>query len=137
MDSKDNNNNESKICNDDILAIDDTPEIKEASKEYIEHNILDYKPKKVTASKIILYASALNAILLTLYVMIYCWITKDGSPMAYLIPSVFADSTAVIACVTEKSKKENQIKLDYIYKHYIGKKEMNNNENQLGKEVNK
>ena len=47
----------------------------------------------------------------TLFTCYMVWTTKDTSPLAYLIPAVFAEMAAATGFYYNKAKAENKIKL--------------------------
>ena len=66
------------------------------------------KPKKkIEYSKRIVAIVLSFCIVVTIFAMVLMWVTKDTSPLAYLIPSVFAETGIVISFYLEKAKKEN------------------------------
>ncbi|MBE6021687.1 MAG: hypothetical protein E7231_00475 [Cellulosilyticum sp.] len=66
------------------------------------------KPKKkIEYSKRVVAIVLSFCIIVTIFAMILMWVTKDTSPLAYLIPSVFAETGIVISFYLDKAKKEN------------------------------
>ncbi|WP_410496503.1 hypothetical protein QTL86_03555 [Cellulosilyticum sp. ST5] len=66
------------------------------------------KPKKkIEYSKRIVAIVLSFCIVVTIFSMALMWVTKDTSPLAYLIPSVFAETGIVISFYLDKAKKEN------------------------------
>lgn len=63
--------------------------------------------KKIEYSKRIVAIVLSFCIVVTVFAMVIMWVTKDTSPLAYLIPSVFAETGIVISFYLDKSKKEN------------------------------
>lgn len=63
--------------------------------------------KKIEYSKRVVAIVLSFCIIVTLFAMALMWVTKDTSPLAYLIPSVFAETGIVISFYLDKSKKEN------------------------------
>lgn len=63
--------------------------------------------KKIEYSKRIVAIVLSFCIVVTVFAMVLMWVTKDTSPLAYLIPSVFAETGIVISFYLDKSKKEN------------------------------
>lgn len=66
------------------------------------------KPKnKIEYSKRVVAIVLSFCIVVTIFAMVLMWVTKDTSPLAYLIPSVFAETGIVISFYLDKAKKEN------------------------------
>lgn len=63
--------------------------------------------KKKEYSKVVVAIVLLFCTVVTVFAMTLMWITKDTSALAYLIPSVFAETGAVISFYLKKSEKEN------------------------------
>ena len=63
--------------------------------------------KKKEYSKIVVAIVLLFCTVVTVFSMFLMWITKDTSALAYLIPSVFAETGAVISFYLKKSEREN------------------------------
>lgn len=66
------------------------------------------------SKKVLLVASSINLIVIA-FTMVMVAITKDTTPLAYLIPSVGAEVATGTAFYYNKAKAENKIKL---MKHY-------------------
>lgn len=63
--------------------------------------------KKIEYSKRVVAIVLSFCIIVTIFSMVLMWVTKDTSPLAYLIPSVFAETGIIISFYLDKSKKEN------------------------------
>lgn len=70
------------------------------------------KKKKPEFSKVILGAAALSTALIVISSFVIMWRTGDTSPLAYIIPGIFAELSAATGFYYWKAKAENQIKLD-------------------------
>lgn len=68
--------------------------------------------KKKEFSKTILKAVALATALIVVFSFVIIWRTGDTSPLAYIIPGIFAELSAATGFYFWKAKAENQIKLD-------------------------
>lgn len=68
------------------------------------------KPKK-EFSKLILICAGAVTVLVTAFTFIMVWRTNDLSPLAYLIPAVFAELATATGFYYSKAKAENRIKL--------------------------
>lgn len=71
--------------------------------------------KRIEFSKVILVAIATVALLVIIFACVMIWITKDTSPLAYLIPGVLAELGVGTAFYYRKAETENKIKLRQIY----------------------
>lgn len=67
--------------------------------------------KKKEFSKIILICVAIVALLVIIFACVMIAITKDLSPLSYLIPAVFAELATGTAFYYSKAKAENEIKI--------------------------
>jgi len=54
-----------------------------------------------------------------IFSMYMIWITRDLSPLNYLIPSVFAETAAATGFYFNKAKRENEIKLGKIVEEEV------------------
>ena len=70
------------------------------------------KKKKVEFSKVILTVVAFAAAVIVISSFVIMWRTGDTSPLAYIIPGIFAELSAATGFYYWKAKAENQIKLD-------------------------
>ena len=66
---------------------------------------------KLEFSKKILYVAALINIVVIGFTLWYINATQDGSPLAYLIPAVAAETATGTGFYYAKAKAENKIKL--------------------------
>jgi len=67
--------------------------------------------KKKEFSKIILICVAIVALLVIIFACVMIAITKDLSPLSYLIPAIFAELATGTAFYYSKAKAENEIKI--------------------------
>lgn len=70
------------------------------------------RSKKREFSKTILRAVALATVVIVALSFILMWKTGDTTPLAYIIPGIFAELSAATGFYFWKAKAENQIKLD-------------------------
>lgn len=68
------------------------------------------KPKKEFSKLIMIAVGAVTAVV-TAFTLFMVWETKDLSPLAYLIPAVFAELATATGFYYSKAKTENRIKL--------------------------
>lgn len=68
------------------------------------------KKKMEFSKKILLFAAVVNVIVI-IFAFIMIWKTEDLTPLAYLIPSVAAETATGTGFYYAKSKVENTIKL--------------------------
>lgn len=69
------------------------------------------RAKKREFSKTIIFTVGAVTIVVTAFTLIMVWRTGDTSPLAYLIPAVFAETAAATGFYYSKAKAENRIKL--------------------------
>jgi len=62
-------------------------------------------------SKVLLACVAAGAVAVTAFALVLMWRTSDLSPLAYLIPSVFAELATATAFYYNKAKAENELKI--------------------------
>lgn len=67
--------------------------------------------KKYEFSKIILIAVSVLTLSVTIFTLVIVWRSEDTSPLAYLIPAVFAELATATGFYYSKAKAENRIKL--------------------------
>jgi hypothetical protein len=67
--------------------------------------------KKIEFSKLIMLAVGAVTIIVTAFTLFMVWKTQDTSPLAYLIPAVFAELSVGTGFYYSKAKAENRIKL--------------------------
>ena len=67
--------------------------------------------KKIEFSKLIMLAVGAVTIIVTAFTLFMVWKTQDLSPLAYLIPAVFAELSVGTGFYYSKAKAENRIKL--------------------------
>lgn len=70
--------------------------------------------KREFSKKIIIFMTVFTVII-TIYSLILMWKTNDTSPLAYLIPAVFAEYATATGFYYWKARAENKIKL---MRHY-------------------
>lgn len=70
------------------------------------------KRKKLEFSKVILGVVAVATVAIIIASFVIMWRTGDTSPLAYIIPGIFAELSAATGFYYWKAKAENQIKLD-------------------------
>lgn len=70
---------------------------------------------KFEFSKIIMIVVGAVTLIVTAFTLIAVFVTGDTSPLAYLIPSVFAELATATGFYYSKAKSENQIKLRQKY----------------------
>ena len=73
------------------------------------------KRKKLEFSKLIMLVVGAVTVIVTAFTLFIVWKTQDTSPLAYLIPAVFAELSVGTGFYYSKAKAENRIKLR---KHY-------------------
>lgn len=71
--------------------------------------------KRREFSKIILACVGAVTLTVTVFTLAVVWKTGDTSPLAYLIPAIFAELATATGFYYNKAKAENRIKLR---KHY-------------------
>lgn len=81
----------------------------EAKKQQTEQ--MKTTGKKMEFSKIIFLGVSVLTITITIFSCAIIWITMDTTPLAYLIPAVFAEMASATGFYYYKAKAENQIKL--------------------------
>lgn len=73
------------------------------------------RTKKREFSKVIITVVGTVTGIVTVFTMAVVWKTGDTSPLAYLIPAIFAELATATGFYYSKAKAENRIKLR---KHY-------------------
>lgn len=73
------------------------------------------KKKRMEFSKIIFICVSAGTISVAVFSCYMIWKTRDLSPLAYLIPSVFAELATATGFYYRKAQKENEIKIP----HYL------------------
>lgn len=73
------------------------------------------RAKKREFSKVILAVVGAVAGIVTAFTLAVVWKTGDTSPLAYLIPAVFAELATATGFYYSKAKAENRIKLRQKY----------------------
>lgn len=69
------------------------------------------RKKRREFSKIIMAVVGAVTIVVTVFTLAFVWKTGDPSPLAYLIPAVFAELATATGFYYSKAKAENRIKL--------------------------
>ena len=69
------------------------------------------RKKRREFSKIIMAVVGTVTIVVTVFTLAFVWKTGDASPLAYLIPAVFAELATATGFYYSKAKAENRIKL--------------------------
>ena len=72
---------------------------------------MNRRKKKAEFSKIIMVVLGTVTIVVTVFTLAFVWKTGDASPLAYLIPAVFAELATATGFYYSKAKAENRIKL--------------------------
>ena len=67
--------------------------------------------KKIEFSKKIMLVVGAVTVVVTAFTLFMVWKTQDLSPLAYLIPAVFAELSVGTGFYYSKAKAENRIKL--------------------------
>lgn len=88
---------------------------------------LKRKSDKMEFSKKIFIGVTFGVIVVTLFSFVLMWVTKDVSPLVYLIPAVYGAFMTAIGFYYNKAKAENQIKIQMEYKK-LGIENFNGNE---------
>ena len=73
------------------------------------------RKKKIEFSKLIMLTVGAVTIIVTAFALFMMWKTQDLSPLAYLIPAVFAELSVGTGFYYTKAKAENRIKLRQKY----------------------
>lgn len=73
------------------------------------------RAKKREFSKVILAVVGAVTGIVTAFTLVVVWKTGDTSPLAYLIPAVFAELATATGFYYSKAKAENRIKLRQKY----------------------
>lgn len=77
-------------------------------------------------SKTILRTVALATVVIVVFSFALMWKTGDTSPLAYIVPGIFAELSAATGFYFWKAKAENEIKLDTVRRQ----KELEQKQNQ-------
>ena len=73
------------------------------------------RKKKIEFSKVIFVGISAVTISVAVFACVMIWRTRDLSPLAYLIPSVFAELATATGFYYRKAQKENELKIP----HYL------------------
>ncbi|NMA66274.1 MAG: hypothetical protein GX957_08555 [Clostridiaceae bacterium] len=71
--------------------------------------------KKTEFSKKIFTGISIATAIVVIFSLIMIWRTSDLTPLAYIIPAVFAELATATGFYYYKAKRENEIKLKSIY----------------------
>lgn len=71
--------------------------------------------KKKEFSKRIFTGISIATSLVVIFSLVMIWRTNDLTPLAYIIPAVFAELATATGFYYYKAKRENEIKLRLIY----------------------
>lgn len=80
--------------------------------------------KRIEFSKLIFVGVSIFTISVVVFSCRMIYVTGDLSPLAYLIPSVFAELATATGFYYKKAQKENEIKLP----HYMAEKSLTGSE---------
>lgn len=69
------------------------------------------RERKKEFSKLILMCVGAVTLIVTAFTLIMVWRTEDTTPLAYLIPAIFAELATATGFYYSKAKAENRIKL--------------------------
>lgn len=86
------------------------------------------RKRTIEFSKWILIAVSVLVFSIVGFSAFMIYITKDLSPLAYLIPAIFAEAGTATAFYYNKAKAEAQVKL----KHYLEKEAVTDEQDRLG-----
>ena len=70
---------------------------------------MNRRKKKAEFSKRIMVVVGTVTIVVTVFTLAFVWKTGDASPLAYLIPAVFAELATATGFYYSKAKAENRI----------------------------
>jgi len=79
--------------------------------------------KRLEFSKWVVIAAFALFIIMFFFVLIFTWISRDSSPLGYLIPAVAAPFGFIVTWYMEKSKKENVAKICSHSQEWEGERE--------------
>lgn len=71
--------------------------------------------KKIEFSKVILATAGIATAIVVVFTFLIVWKTNDTTPLAYLIPAIFAELATATGFYYSKAKRENEIKLRKAY----------------------
>ena len=89
------------------------------------------RKKKFEFSKIIFMGISAVTISVAVFSCYMIWKTGDLSPLAYLIPSVFAELATATGFYYRKAQKENELKLP----HYLTAQKSDGCEEVVGEDI--
>lgn len=81
--------------------------------------------KKIEFSKVIFICVSVVTLAVAIFACYMIWKTGDLSPLAYLIPSVFAELATATGFYYRKAQKENELKIP----HYLAEQNQEEAEN--------
>lgn len=77
--------------------------------------------KKIEFSKKIFTGISIATSIVVIFSLIMIWRTNDLTPLAYIIPAVFAELATATGFYYYKAKRENEIKLKLLFgKEVVG-----------------
>ena len=77
--------------------------------------------KKTEFSKKIFTGISIATSLVVIFSLVMIWRTNDLTPLAYIIPAIFAELATATGFYYHKAKKENEIKLKILFgKEVVG-----------------
>lgn len=68
--------------------------------------------KKMEFSKKVFIGVSILVSVVVVFSMYMIWVTRDLSPLAYLIPSVFVELATATGFYYDKARRENEIKIN-------------------------
>ncbi len=98
--------------------------MEQSNKASREQRNKKKRKKKIEFSKLIFAGVSIMTISVVIFSCRMIYITGDLSPLAYLIPSVFAELATATGFYYKKAQKENEIKLP----HYMAEKSLTGSE---------
>lgn len=75
------------------------------------------KKKGMEFSKKIFAGVAMGTVIIVIFSMVIVWRTGDTSPLAYIVPGIFAELATATGFYYKKAEAENKIKLSKIFGH--------------------
>ncbi len=87
---------------------------KAQSRPSYKQNLQQSRKKSEFSKKIIIFMTVFTVII-TAFTLAAVWRTGDTSPLAYLIPAVFAEYATATGFYYWKARTENKIKLMKLY----------------------
>ena len=79
------------------------------------------KKKKIEFSKKIFAWISIATAIVVIFSLVMIWRTNDLTPLAYIIPAIFAELATATGFYYYKAKRENEIKLKLLFgKEVVG-----------------